>query len=70
MTHNEMTPAIGAKVLVRFESIHVACTVIDAKTAYGRPRLLIRPEAGEREQWIELNRLVPARGSTPGIART
>jgi hypothetical protein len=57
-TVQQLIPAIGAVVMVRFESITVACTVCDAKNAYGRVRLLITPELGSGSQWVELERLV------------
>jgi hypothetical protein len=59
-----MLPAIGAKVRVRFESLHVECTVRDVKNSYGKPRLLIVPAMGSGEQWVELSRIVNATGST------
>ena len=52
-----MLPAIGAKVTVRFESLTIDCTVKDVKNAWGKPRLLIEPETGRGQQWIELSRV-------------
>ncbi len=57
MTCNEMLPAIGATVLIACDSLNVACTVADVKTAWGRPRLLVRPLAGNGEMWVELSRI-------------
>jgi hypothetical protein len=57
-TVNDLVPAIGARVLVRFESLTVACTVRNAKNTWNKVRLLVSPVAGEGEQWIELGRLV------------
>lgn len=59
-TVRELAPAIGARVHVRFESILVACTVRDAKSAWGKVRLLIEPVSGDGFQWIELERLAQA----------
>lgn len=58
MTANEMSPAVGHSVTVRFESIQVECRVIDVKHVYGKPRILIIPVNGTGQQWIELTRLV------------
>jgi len=68
-TANELIPAVGHTVLVRMECIGVLCKVIDAKNVYGKVRLLVRPQAGAGEQWIELSRLM--RGEIPSqeIAR-
>ena len=51
--------------MVRCEALEVACTVRDVKESYGRPRLLVRPEAGTGEQWVELGR-VRIEVSAPG----
>ena len=56
-TVNAMRPAIGQTVTVRFESIEVLCTVIDAKSAYGRVRYEVRPVSGSGSQWVELDRV-------------
>ena len=60
MTCNEMIPAVGATVMVAFESIHVTCTVRDVKMSYGRPRLKVQPVNGSGEQWVDLARVRPA----------
>jgi len=57
LTVNTMRPSIGQTVLVRFESIAVKCTVTDAKSAYGRIRLEVRPVSGTGSQWVELDRI-------------
>jgi len=57
-TVQELTPAIGAVVLVRYQEIVVECRVRDAKASYGKVRLLVHPIAGRGCQWIELSRLV------------
>lgn len=59
-TARQLAPAIGAEVLVRFESLTIACRVQDAKNSWGQVRLLVAPVAGRGEQWIELGRLVAA----------
>jgi hypothetical protein len=57
----DMIPAIGARVLVRFETLQIECTVVNVKNSWGQPRLLIQPVAGNGEQWVELGRVtVPA----------
>ena len=58
MTVNEMSAAVGQKVLVRFEELHIECRVVDVKMSYGRPRLLVKPDAGTGWQWVELSRVV------------
>ncbi len=58
MTVSELSRLIGTTVNVRFEEVVVACMVNDAKTTFGRDRLLIRPVGGSGEQWIEFSRLV------------
>lgn len=57
-TVQQLIPAIGAVVSVRYEEITVRCTVVDAKNSWGKVRLLITPELGNGSQWIELGRLV------------
>lgn len=57
MTATEMIPAVGATVMVRCESLVVRCRVKDVKESWGRPRLLVVPDAGAGEQWVELGRL-------------
>lgn len=57
MTANEMIPAVGRKVLVRFEDLEVLCIVRDVKTAWNRPRLRIEPVSGTGSQWVELGRV-------------
>ena len=60
-TAREMIPALGAHVLVRFESLTVECWVKDVKNSWGKPRLLIVPVVGSGEQWVELGRVtIPA----------
>lgn len=57
MTANEMTPAIGATVVVRFEDIKVTCRVVDAKHVYGKSRIQVSPLSGTGMQWVELSRV-------------
>ena len=57
MTANEMIPAVGMTVSVRFEEIQVICIVRDVKSAYGRARLQVEPIAGAGSQWVELARV-------------
>lgn len=57
MTANEMIPAVGVRVDVRFEDLRVTCTVVDVKTSWGKPRLLIEPVSGSGQQWVELGRV-------------
>lgn len=56
-TVNELIPAVGQNVSVRFESVIVHCRVMDAKSSYGKVRLLVTPLDGCDSQWIELSRL-------------
>lgn len=58
MTTQQMLPAIGRKVVVRFEEIEVVCVVRDVKTAWNKARLLIEPEAGSGRQWVEMGRVL------------
>lgn len=57
MTALQMTPAIGATVLLRCEGLQVRCTIQDVKNSYGRARLLVAPAAGSGAQWVELSRI-------------
>jgi hypothetical protein len=43
---------------LRCGDLHVACTVIDVKSVYGRERVLVTPVAGAGERWVELTSLV------------
>lgn len=57
----DMIPALGARVLVRCETLQVECTVRNVKNSWGQPRLLVEPVAGSGTQWVELGRVtVPA----------
>ena len=47
-TATQMIVAVGASVLIRFESVEVPCVVHDVKSVYGRERLLIEPVGGAR----------------------
>jgi hypothetical protein len=58
MTANELSKYVGTTIFVRFEDLIVSCVVTDAKTTFGRDRLLVRPTDGRGEQWIEFSRLV------------
>jgi hypothetical protein len=57
-TVNELKPAIGATITVRFEQVRVLCLVIDAKSSYGRARFLVNPLGTNptNTQWVELER--------------
>ena len=56
-TATEMIPALGSRLFVHFESITVLCRVVDVKQSYGKVRLQVVPELGERSIWIELGRV-------------
>lgn len=56
MTATEMIPAVGQRVMVRCDELNVDCKVIDVKTAWGKPRLLVAPVAGSGQQWVSLDR--------------
>ena len=63
-TCTAMMPAIGASVIVRFEQLHIGCTVKDVKNSYGQPRLLVVPLTGTGEQWVEMGRVInPSRSN-------
>ena len=57
MTATQMIPAVGQDVMVRMESLAVACRVEDVKSSYGRARLLVAPLSGSGRQWIETSRI-------------
>jgi len=57
-TANDMMPTIGQQVAIRFEQLTVTCTVLDAKSSYGRIRLLVSPVNGNGSQWVESGRIV------------
>lgn len=58
LTVQTMQSAIGKTVYLRVDSLHVSCEVTDAKSAYGRIRLLVKPVSGSGEMWVEESRLV------------
>jgi hypothetical protein len=70
ITYHDMTPAIGAKVSVKFEDIRVPCTVRNVKNSYGRVRLEVVPESGSGSQWVEVSRLtkIPDNGKSEATA--
>jgi hypothetical protein len=57
-TATQMIPALNQTVTLRCGDLHVACTVIDVKSVYGRERVLVTPVAGAGERWVELTSLV------------
>jgi len=59
-TVRKMLPAMGATVLVRFESLQILCTVLDVKNSWGKPRLLITPDSNKSsgQQWVEMDRVI------------
>lgn len=60
MTHTaqQMVPAVGKNVRLKFESLFIDCTVMDVKSSYGKVRIQVRPIAGAGLQWVELSRAV------------
>jgi hypothetical protein len=48
---------IGKTGALRCEYLSVDVTVADAKRSYGRTLLLVRPVAGDGEQWVEESRV-------------
>lgn len=57
-TAKQMLPAIGQTVLLRCESLQVACTVVDVKQSYGQTRLEVMPVAGTATtQWVAMGRI-------------
>jgi hypothetical protein len=51
-----MQQAIGQTVNVRFDQFQVTMRVLDAKTAYGVPRVQVTPVSGTGTAWIDLTR--------------
>lgn len=58
LTVNTMQSAIGKSAQFRSESLRFQVAIIDAKSAYGKIRLLIKPSNGTGEQWVEESRLI------------
>jgi len=56
-TANNMIQAVGKTVQVRVEKWFIPMTVLDAKSAYGVPRILVTPVSGEGEAWVEMSRV-------------
>ena len=56
-TANNMIQAVGHVVQVKVEKWFIPMTVLDAKSAYGVPRVLVTPVSGEGEAWVDLSRL-------------
>jgi hypothetical protein len=51
-----MLPALGSIAMVRFESLHVMCRVLDARRVWDRVDLLVKPTAGDGQQWVSSER--------------
>lgn len=68
-TANQMLPAIGQAVLVRFEDLTLECRVLDVKSSYGRIRLSVSPVSGYGTQWVEMSRISnrPENGQNPTL---
>jgi hypothetical protein len=52
-----MIPAIGTRVLVRYEQVQIECTVTNVKNSWGQARLCVTPVAGFGQQWVEMGRV-------------
>src|ERR1051326_690315 len=57
-TAKQMIPAVGSKVLVRFDGFGIPMMITDAKSAWGRVRLQVTPVDGEGSAWIECDRVI------------
>lgn len=64
-TTNQLKPAIGQVVSVRFEGLEIICTITDTKASYGNIRVQIVPLRGEGSQWVELGRVLRVLSPTP-----
>lgn len=60
LTVQTMQSMIGKIVELRFEYLSVSAEVIDAKSSYGKVRLLVKPVSGSGQQWIEESRIFNA----------
>ena len=63
MTTSEMTRLVGKQVLVREAAhgeLYMLCDVLDAKSAYGNVRYLVRPVQGQGEAWVDSSRCAEA----------
>jgi hypothetical protein len=55
MTAVEMNAIIGTQVLLQAApGLHVLCTVTNAKTSYGTPRVEVEPCQGQGRAWVNL----------------
>jgi hypothetical protein len=68
-TAKQMMIAVGQTVYVQLDKWVIPMTVIDVKTAYGVPRVLVTPVNGVREAWIGLERIIVPSGSKAVLAR-
>jgi hypothetical protein len=57
MTAREMMPAIGQRVIARFESLLIVVSVKDERFVWGKPQVQITPLHGTGLQWVELGRI-------------
>jgi hypothetical protein len=53
----EMSYIVGKDVTIDLEGLSVLCKILDAKTAYGKVRLLVKPVSGSGSKWIETSRV-------------
>lgn len=51
----EMIPAVGQDVYLKSGSLLVQCKVVDVKNSWGKVRLLITPNLGSGQQWVEMS---------------
>ena len=58
LTLAQQSKLLGQETGVRCESLLVACTIQDIKTAYGRMRFQVSPVNGSGSMWVEDSRLV------------
>jgi hypothetical protein len=53
MTGRELAAMIGQNATYRVGALTLAVTVTDARTRFGNLDLLISPDAGTGEQWVQ-----------------
>jgi hypothetical protein len=58
MHTREASARIGDLVLVRVGKLAVVCEVIDHRLAWGNDQFLIRPQAGQGNEWVTDERIL------------
>ena len=65
----DLVQMVGKVVAVKKDDLEVYCRVENAKSSYGRHRLLVKPIVGNGETWVENWRSCPPKETNRVFSR-